>query len=281
MKTNMSNLLKTGLLMAAIMALFGAVGAAVGGSQGMLLALLLGGGMNFFAYWFSAAMVLRMYGAREVDAQSAPQFYGLVQELAERAELPMPRVYLIDESQPNAFATGRNPEHAAVAATTGLLQVLSTRELRGVMAHELAHVKHRDILTSTVTASIAGAIATLANFGMLFGGRDDDNRNPVFAILILILAPVAAMLIQFAISRSREYDADRGGAAISGDPQALASALAKIDRYARGLPLATAEANPSTAQMMIVNPLSGGGIAGLFSTHPSTEERVARLLALA
>lgn len=281
MKTNMSNLLKTGLLMAAIMALFGAVGAAVGGSQGMLIALLLGGGMNFFAYWFSDAMVLRMYGAREVDAQSAPQFYGLVQELAERAELPMPRVYLIDESQPNAFATGRNPEHAAVAATTGLLQVLSTRELRGVMAHELAHVKHRDILTSTVTASIAGAIATLANFGMFFGGRDDDNRNPVFAILILILASVAATLIQFAISRSREYDADRGGAAISGDPHALASALSKIDRYARGLPLATAEANPSTAQMMIVNPLSGGGIAGLFSTHPSTEERVARLLALA
>jgi heat shock protein HtpX len=277
----MSNLLKTGLLMAAIMALFGAVGAAVGGAQGMLLALALGAGMNFFAYWFSDAMVLRMYGAREVDAQSAPQFHGLVQELAARADLPMPRVYLIDESQPNAFATGRNPEHAAVAATTGLLRVLSTRELRGVMAHELAHIKHRDILTSTVTASIAGAISTLANFGMFFGGRDDDNRNPVFAILILILAPIAAMLIQFAISRSREYDADRGGAAICGDPQALASALSKIDRYARGLPLATAEANPSTAQMMIVNPLSGGGIAGLFSTHPSTEERVARLLALA
>ncbi len=276
----MGNVLKTGLLMAAIMALFGAVGAAVGGAQGMLLALALGAGMNFFAYWFSDAMVLRMYGAREVDAHSAPQFYGLVQELAARASLPMPRVYLIDEAQPNAFATGRNPEHAALAATTGLLQVLTTRELRGVMAHELAHVKHRDILTSTVTASIAGAISTLANFGMFFGGRDDD-RNPVFAILILILAPISAMLIQFAISRSREYDADRGGAAISGDPQALASALAKIDRHARGLPLATAEANPSTAQMMIVNPLSGGGIAGLFSTHPSTEERVARLLALA
>jgi heat shock protein HtpX len=276
----MGNVLKTGLLMAAIMALFGAVGAAVGGAQGMLLALALGAGMNFFAYWFSDAMVLRMYGAREVDAHSAPQFYGLVHELAARAGLPMPRVYLIDEAQPNAFATGRNPEHAALAATTGLLQVLTMRELRGVMAHELAHVKHRDILTSTVTASIAGAISTLANFGMFFGGRDDD-RNPVFAILILILAPISAMLIQFAISRSREYDADRGGAAISGDPQALASALAKIDRHARGLPLPTAEAHPSTAQMMIVNPLSGGGIAGLFSTHPSTEERVARLLALA
>jgi heat shock protein HtpX len=277
----MSNILKTGLLMAAITALFGAVGAAVGGAEGMMLALLIGAGMNFFAYWFSDAMVLRMYNAREVDAQSAPRFYELVRELAARAELPMPRVYLIDEAQPNAFATGRNPEHAAVAATTGLLQLLTPRELRGVMAHELSHVQHRDILTSTITASIAGAISTLANFGMFFGGRDDDNRNPVFAILILILAPIAAMLIQFAISRSREYDADRGGAAISGDPQALASALEKIDRYARGLPLAAAEANPSTAQMMIVNPLSGGGIARLFSTHPSTEERVARLLALA
>ena len=277
----MGNVLKTGLLMAAIMALFGAVGAAVGGAQGMLLALALGAGMNFFAYWFSDAMVLRLYNAQEVDAQSAPQFYAAVRELAARAALPMPRVYLIDEAQPNAFATGRNPEHAALAATTGLLQVLTTRELRGVMAHELAHVKHRDILTSTITASVAGAISTLANFGMFFGGRDDDNRNPVFALLILIVAPIAAMLIQFAISRSREYDADRGGAEISGDPQALASALAKIDRYARGLPLATAEANPSTAQMMIVNPLSGGGIAGLFSTHPATGDRVARLLALA
>ena len=276
----MGNVLKTGLLMAAIVALFGAVGAAVGGAQGMLLALLLGAGMNVLAYWFSDAIVLRMYNAREVDAQSAPQFYGLVEELAARADLPMPRVYLIDEAQPNAFATGRGPEHAAVAATTGLLQVLSVRELRGVMAHELAHVKHRDILTSTITASIAGAISTLANFGLFFGGNDDDNRNPVFAILILILAPISAMLIQFAISRSREYDADRGGAAISGDPQALAGALAKIDRYARGLPLAAAEANPSTGQMMIVNPLAGGGIASLFSTHPPTEERVARLLAL-
>ena len=277
----MSNLVKTGLLMAAIMALFGAVGAAVGGSGGMLSALALGASLNVLAYWFSDAMVLRMYNAREVDAHSAPQFHALVRELAARANLPMPRVYLIDESQPNAFATGRNAEHAAVAATTGLLQALTPRELRGVMAHELAHVKHRDILISTITASIAGAISTLANFGVFFGGRDDGDRNPAFAILILIVAPIAAMLIQFAISRSREFDADRGGAEISGDPQALASALAKIDRHARGLPLATAEANPSTAQMMIVNPLSGGGLAGWFSTHPATEERVARLLALA
>ena len=273
--------MKTALLMAAITALFGAVGADVGGAQGMIVALALGAGLNFVAYWFSDAMVLRMYNAREVDAHSAPQFYAMVTELARRAELPMPRVYLIDEAQPNAFATGRNPSHAAVAATTGLLQLLSPRELRGVMAHELAHVKHRDILTSTITASIAGAIGTLANFGMFFGGSDDDNRNPVYAVLILIVAPIAAMLIQFAISRSREFDADRGGAAISGDPHALASALAKIDRYARGVPLATADAHPSTAQMMIVNPLRGAGVATLFSTHPATEERVARLLALA
>jgi len=193
----------------------------------------------------------------------------------------MPKVYLIDEAQPNAFATGRNPEHAAVAATTGILQLLTARELRGVLAHELAHVKHRDILTSTITASIAGAIATLAHFGMFFGHRDDENRNPLLAILVLILAPIAAMLIQLAISRSREYGADEGGAQISGDPRALADALAKIDRYAKGLPLETAEAHPATAQMMIINPLHGGGIASLFSTHPPTEERIHRLLAMA
>jgi heat shock protein HtpX len=205
----------------------------------------------------------------------------MVRELAAKAGLPMPRVYLIDEAQPNAFATGRNPEHAAVAATTGLLRVLTARELAGVMAHELAHVKHRDILTSTITASVAGAISTLANFGMFFGGRDDEHRNPVFALLILIVAPIAAMLIQFAISRSREFEADRGGAEISGDPKALADALAKIDRHARGLSLEAAEAHPATAQMMIINPLSGGGVRGLFSTHPATEERVRRLLGMA
>jgi heat shock protein HtpX len=275
------NYVKTGLLMAAIVALFGTVGASLGGVQGMLLALAFGIATNFVAYWFSDRMVLRMYNAREVDASSAPQFHGMVRELADRAGLPMPRVYLIDEAQPNAFATGRNPAHAAVAATTGLLQALTARELRGVMAHELAHVKHRDILTSTITASVAGAIATLANFGMFFGGRDDGDRNPVFALLILIVAPVAAMLIQFAISRSREFEADRGGAEISGDPRALADALSKIERYAKGLPLAAAEAHPSTAQMMIVNPLSGGGMRGLFSTHPATEERVRRLLGTA
>jgi heat shock protein HtpX len=226
-------------------------------------------------------MVLKLYRAQEVDATSAPQLYNTVRELAARAGLPMPKVYLIDEAQPNAFATGRNPEHAAVAATTGILQLLSARELRAVLAHELSHVRHRDILTSTITASIAGAISTLANFGMFFGGRNDDNRNPLVALVVLILAPIAAVLIQLAISRGREYEADRGGAELSGDPHALADALAKIDRYAKGLPLETAEAHPATAHMMIINPLSGGGLAGLFSTHPPTEERIHRLLAMA
>ena len=277
----LGNWFKTGLLMAAIVALFGSVGALLGGGQGMLLALALGLGINFWAYWFSDTMVLRLYRAREVDERTAPQLYGTVKELAEGAGLPMPRVYLIDEAQPNAFATGRNPEHAAVAATTGILQLLSARELRAVLGHELTHVKHRDILTSTVTASIAGAISTLAQFSLFFGGRDNDNRNPVVALLVLILAPIAAMLIQLAISRAREYEADRGGAEISGDPRALADALAKIDRYAKGLPLETAETHPATAQMMIINPLSGGGLSGMFSTHPPTEERIRRLLAMA
>ena len=275
------NWFKTGLLMAAIVALFGSVGALLGGGQGMVLALALGLGINFWAYWFSDTMVLRLYRAQEVDARTAPQLYATVKELAEGAGLPMPRVYLIDEAQPNAFATGRNPEHAAVAATTGVLQLLNARELRAVLGHELTHVKHRDILTSTVTASIAGAISTLAQFSLFFGGRDNDNRNPVVALLVLILAPIAAMLIQLAISRAREYEADRGGAEISGDPRALADALEKIDRYAKGLPLETAETHPATAQMMIINPLSGGGLSGMFSTHPPTEERIRRLLAMA
>jgi len=277
----LGNWFKTGLLMAAIMALFGMVGAVLGGGQGMLLALMFGLGVNLWAYWFSDTMVLKLYRAQQVDATSAPQLYNTVGELAARAGLPMPKVYLIDEAQPNAFATGRNPGHAAVAATTGILQLLSARELRAVLAHELSHVRHRDILTSTITASIAGAIATLANFGMFFGGRNNDNRNPLVALVVLILAPIAAVLIQLAISRGREYEADRGGAELSGDPHALADALAKIDRYAKGLPLETADAHPATAHMMIINPLSGGGLAGLFSTHPPTEERVHRLLAMA
>jgi heat shock protein HtpX len=239
--------------------------------------------MNFFSYWFSDKMVLRMYNAQEVDENSAPQFYRMVRELATRANLPMPRVYLINEDAPNAFATGRNPEHAAVAATTGILRVLSEREMRGVMAHELAHVKHRDILISTVSATMAGAISALANFAMFFGGRDENGRpaNPIASIAVALLAPIAGALIQMAISRAREFEADRGGAQISGDPQALASALDKIHRYASGIPFPTAEAHPSTAQMMIMNPLAGGGIANLFSTHPATEERIARLMDMA
>src|SRR6202142_1299258 len=276
------NWLKTTILMAGIVALFGVVGAAFGGANGMLLSLVFGGAMNIFAYWFSDKMVLRMYNAQEVDAASAPQFYGLVRDLSQRAGLPMPRVYLIDEAQPNAFATGRNPEHAAVAATTGILRLLSARELRGVMAHELTHVKHRDILISTVAATVAGAIASVAQFGFLFGGRSDGERaNPVVGLSVMILAPIAAMLIQMAISRSREFEADRGGAEICGDPEALADALEKMERYAKGLPLMAAEEHPATAQMMIINPLSGGGMQNLFSTHPATEMRIARLRAMA
>ncbi|MDE2402909.1 MAG: zinc metalloprotease HtpX [Burkholderiales bacterium] len=278
----MFNIMKTAILMAAITALFMAVGGMIGGRSGMMMALVVALGMNFFSYWFSDTMVLKMYSAREVDASSAPRFYAMVQDLAQRAQLPMPRVYLIDEAAPNAFATGRNPEHAAVAATTGILNVLTERELRGVMAHELTHVKHRDILISTVSATMAGAISMLANFAMFFGGRDENGRpaNPLAGIAVAILAPLAASVIQMAISRAREFEADRGGAEISGDPQALASALQKIQYVARGTPLPAAEQHPETAQMMIMNPLSGEGLRGLFSTHPSTEERVARLLAM-
>ncbi len=279
----LANWLKTTVLMAGIVALFGAIGGYLGGANGMIMALVFGGAMNFFAYWFSDKMVLRMYNAQEVDETSAPQFYAMVRELAQRAGLPMPRVYLIDEAQPNAFATGRNPENAAVAATTGILNLLSAREIRGVMAHELAHVQHRDILISTISATMAGAISALANFAMFFGGRDSEGRpaNPIATIAVALLAPIAASLIQMAISRAREFEADRGGAEISGDANALADALTKIDHYARGIPMIAAEEHPATAQMMIMNPLHGGGIANLFSTHPATEERVARLRALA
>jgi heat shock protein HtpX len=277
------NWLKTSILMAAILALFGFMGALIGGSSGMLLALLFGGAMNIFAYWFSDRMVLKMYNAREVDAASAPQFYSMIRELTQRAGLPMPRVYIIDEPQPNAFATGRDPEHAAVAATTGILHLLSAREVRGVMAHELAHVRHRDILISTISATMAGAISALANFAVFFGGRDAEGRpsNPLAGVVVALLAPMAAGLIQMAISRAREFEADRGGAEISNDPHALADALSKIDAYAHGIPMAPAEAHPETAQMMIINPLSGSGMDRLFSTHPATEARVARLRALA
>tara|TARA_R110001583_G_scaffold195459_2_gene373909 strand:- start:12 stop:854 length:843 start_codon:yes stop_codon:yes gene_type:complete len=276
------NWMKTSILMAGIVALFGVVGGAIGGQQGMLIALLLGGGMNLWAYWFSDKAVLKMYNARQVDESSSPYLYNMVRDLSQRAGLPMPKVYIIDEDQPNAFATGRNPEHAAVAATSGIMRMLSERELRGVMAHELAHVKNRDILISTISATVAGAISSLAQFGMFFGGsRDGENRpNPIVSIIVMLLAPIAGMLIQMAISRTREFGADRGGAEISGDPDALASALTKIDAFARGIPMHAAEAHPETAQMMIMNPLSGGGLRGLFSTHPATEERVAKLRAM-
>lgn len=277
------NWIKTALLMAGIVALFGFLGMVLGGATGMLLGLAFAAATNLWAYWNSDRLVLRMYNAREVDETSAPEFYRLVAELARRAGLPMPRVYVIDEDQPNAFATGRDPEHAAVAATTGILRLLSARELRGVMAHELAHVLHRDTLISTLSATIAGAISTLAQFGMLFSGRSDERSgvHPLVALLVMIVAPIAALLIQMAISRTREFEADRGGAAISGDPEALVAALQKIHAYAHRLPMPTAEQHPETAQMMIVNPLSGAGIGSLFSTHPPVEERVARLLALA
>jgi heat shock protein HtpX len=221
----MFNMMKTAILMAAITALFMAIGSLLGGRQGMMMALVLALGMNFFSYWFSDKLVLRMYNAQEVDENSAPQFYRMVADLAQRAQLPMPRVYLIQEDAPNAFATGRNPQHAAVAATTGILRVLSESELRGVMAHELAHVRHRDILISTISATMAGAVSMLANFAMFFGGRDSEGRsaNPIVGLLIMILAPLAASLIQMAISRAREFEADRGGAEISGNPAALAA----------------------------------------------------------
>ena len=277
------NTLRTAMLLAVMTALFMGVGYLLGGSGGMMIALVIAAGTNLFSYWNADKMVLAMNRAVEVDEKTAPDYFSIVRDLAQRAGLPMPRVYLIDEAQPNAFATGRDPEHAAVAATTGILNILSERELRGVMAHELAHVQHRDILISTISATMAGAISALANFAVFFGGRDSEGRpaNPIAGIAVAILAPLAASLIQMAISRAREFEADRGGATISGDPQALASALDKIHRYAAGIPFAAAEAHPATAQMMIMNPLHGGGLANLFSTHPATEERIARLMQMA
>jgi len=277
------NTLRTGLLMAALMGLFLAAGYLLGREQGMLIAFVIAAGMNLLAYWNADKMVLRMHGARQVDRQSAPEFYGLVEELAQNAGLPMPKVYIMDNPQPNAFATGRNPENAAVAATTGLLRILDRDEVAGVMAHELAHVKHRDTLVMTMTATIAGAISMLANFGMFFGGSRDRN-NPLGAIgtiLMVILAPLAAMLVQMAISRTREYGADRGGSEISGKPMALASALAKISGAAHRIENPTAEANPATAHMFIINPLSGQRMDGLFSTHPDPRNRIEALKRIA
>ena len=271
------------MLMAALMGLFLAVGYLLGREQGMFIAFIMAAGMNLFAYWNGDKMVLRMYGARQVDRQSAPDFYDLVEDLARNAGLPMPKVYVIDNPQPNAFATGRNPQNAAVAATTGLLQLLSRDEIAGVMAHELAHVKNRDTLVMTMTATIAGAISMLANFGSFFGGgRDRDNPFGVIGtILMVFVAPLAAMLVQMAISRTREYGADRGGAEISGQPLALASALAKISGAAHRIENRTAEANPATAHMFIINPLSGARMDNLFSTHPNPRNRIEALQRMA
>ncbi len=275
------NWLKTSVLMAAITALFMTVGGALGGQSGMMMALLFAGATNIYAYWFSDKAVLKMYGAIEVTPENTQfsNYYTMVEALAKKAELPMPKVYVINESQPNAFATGRNPENAAVAATAGIMQILSERELRGVMAHELAHVKNRDTLISTISATVSGAISALAQFGMFFGGRDSEGRsNPIMGMIMMFLAPLAASLIQMAISRAREFEADRIGAEICEDPEALASALNKIHNYAHQIPNETAEMHPETGQMMIINPLSGGGMKSLFSTHPATEKRVAKLL---
>ena len=279
------NYFKTALLLAALTGFVLVAGYLLGGQSGLVIALVAALGMNLFAYWNSDKMVLRMSNAQEVGPEQAPELYGIVQGLAERAGLPMPRVYLIDEEQPNAFATGRNPENAAVAATTGLLRHLSHEEITGVMAHELSHVRHRDTLIMTIAATLAGAIGMLASFGGLMGGgRDSDGRplvNPIVAIAAMILAPMAAMLVQMAISRGREYEADRMGAEISGQPLWLASALAKLHAGAQQIPNRAAEANPATAHMYIANPLSAGGMASLFSTHPPMEERIARLEAMA
>jgi len=276
------NTLRTGILMAAMTGLFLAVGALVGGGTGMLIAFGIALAMNLFAYWNSDKVLLSMYGARQVDAQSAPDLYRLVERLAQQAQLPMPKVYITENPQPNAFATGRDPDHAAVCVTTGLLGQVSQEELAGVLAHELGHVKHRDTLTMTITAVMAGAISMLANMAFFMGGsRDRDHPlGMVGVLLVTLLAPIAAVLVQAAISRSREFEADRAGAEITGRPMWLASALGQIERAAEQTPNYPADANPATAHMFIINPLHGG-ISGLFATHPSTEERIARLRAMA
>ncbi len=276
------NTLRTGILMAALMGLFLVIGGLIGGAQGMLIAFVIAAGMNLFAYWNSDKVLLSMYGARQVDAASAPDLYHLVERLAGEARLPMPKVYITENPQPNAFATGRNPQHAAVCVTTGLLAQVNQQELAGVLAHELGHVKHRDTLTMTITAVIAGAIGMLANMAFFMGGSRDREHPLGFVgvLLVTMLAPIAAMLVQAAISRSREFEADRAGAEITGRPLWLASALGQIERAAQGIENQPADANPATAHMFIINPLHGG-IGGLFSTHPSTEERIARLKAMA
>jgi len=275
------NNIKTLFLLVTLTLILVWAGAAIGGKQGMTIALIFALGLNFFAYWFSDKIVLRMYGAREVSEAEAPDLYGMVRRLAQKAELPMPKVYIMEEDQPNAFATGRNPKHAAVAVTTGIMRILSRDELQGVIGHELAHVKHRDILISTIAATIAGAISYLsqmAQWAMIFGGRggndEEGGGNPIAALVMMIVGPIAALIVQMAISRSREYAADEGGARIAGNPRYLAGALRKLHMASQKIPM---DANPATSHMFIVNPLSGGGILKLFSTHPPIEERIARL----
>jgi len=270
---------RTALLLAALTALFMGIGFLIGGQTGMIIAFVIAAGMNVFSYWNSDKMVLRMYGAREVDARQAPELYDMVRQLAGNAGLPMPKVYIMENPQPNAFATGRNPENAAVAVTTGLMQSVTREELAGVIAHELAHIKHHDTLLMTITATIAGAITMLANFAMFFGGtRDNHGIGILGTIALVILAPLAAALVQMAISRTREFEADRGGAEICGQPLWLASALQKIAGAAHHIPNDEAERNPTSAHVFIINPLSGLRADKLFSTHPATEDRVARLV---
>jgi heat shock protein HtpX len=274
--------LRTAILLAGLTGLFMGVGYLIGGAGGAMVALVIAAGTNLFAYWNSDRMVLSMYGAHEIDARTAPDLYRMVAELAARAELPMPRVFVMDNPQPNAFATGRNPQNAAVAVTTGLMQSLSREELAGVVAHELAHIKHHDTLLMTITATIAGAISMLAQFGMFFGGNRNNNGTGIIGSLaMMILAPLGAMLVQMAISRTREYAADEMGARICGQPMWLASALSKIENFAHQVPNEDAERAPATAHMFIINPLSGQGMDNLFATHPSTANRIAALQQLA
>jgi heat shock protein HtpX len=281
----MAGYFRTALLLAAMTAIFVGVGAAIGGEQGMVIAFLMACAMNLFAWWNSDRVVLGMHNAQPIGPQDAPRLYQMTAELAQRAGIPMPALYVIHEDQPNAFATGRSPEKGAVAVNTGLLDMMSEREVAGVIAHELAHIRNRDTLIMTVTATLAGAIGMLAQFGFLFGGRSSDGRSnpfgPIGTILLIVLAPIAAMIVQMAVSRSREYEADRIGAEITGDPRGLASALMRLEDYKQGRVNEAAEANPASAHVFIINPLSGMRMDGLFSTHPATANRVAALEELA
>ncbi len=273
----MNGYLKTAILMAGMTALVMGIGSLIGGQQGMMVALFAAGGMNLWAWYNSDKAVLRHYGAKLIGPSEAPQLYTMVERLARNAALPMPKVYLIESDQPNAFATGRNPENAAVAVNTGLISRLKSDEIEGVIAHELAHIKHRDTLIMTMTATFAGAISMLSQFGMFFGGNR-ERSNPLATLAVVILAPLAAMIVQMAISRAREYEADKLGAEISGKPRSLASALAAISNDAKLIDNMKAEANPASAHMFIINPLHLRSVDGLFSTHPKTEERIRRLL---